>query len=82
MKKEKAKCRLSCLALIIIDYSVEGASEYLASHLFYTHTPGERGLKGPSRCFWFGCTPKKKDLYRSQGKQSSFFGGENGGPLT
>ena len=36
---------------------VEGASEYLASHLFYTHTPGERGLKGPSRCFWYGCTP-------------------------
>ena len=57
MKEEKAKCRLSCLALIIIDYSVEGASEYLASHLFYTHTPGERGLKGPSRCFWYGCTP-------------------------
>ena len=49
MKEEKAKSRLSCLALIIIDYSVEGASEYLASHLFYTHTPGERGLKGPSR---------------------------------
>ena len=55
MKKEKAKCRLSCLALIIIDYMLCGGGLRIFSvtSILYTYTWGER-VEGPIQDGVFG----------------------------